>query len=130
MIDKQQTIDKIKKNVEKLGEINELYEALGSDAEKDPDAFVDNDGNPIKMRKKKKQMCESIFQKKVYADEGIEMKTNEKYYINTVKDRQFVQDPKTGKQVCTLCPKGKQCPNAHNPIELDLIPISANMSNL
>ena len=61
MLDKQATIDKIKKNVEKLAEINELYEALGSDADKDPDAFVDNEGNPIKMRKKKKQMCSNIF---------------------------------------------------------------------
>jgi hypothetical protein len=43
-----------------LNEINELIEAMGSDAEKDPDAFLDNDGNPIKMKKKKVKMCESI----------------------------------------------------------------------
>ena len=68
-----------------MGEINELYEALGSDAEKDPDAFVDNEGNPIKVRKKKKAMCESIFLKKVYAEEDIEMKSSDKYYIHTKK---------------------------------------------
>lgn len=70
MMEKQNTITKIQKNVEKLGEINELYEALGSDADKDPEAFVDAEGNPIKMRKKKAKMCESILQKKTYADEG------------------------------------------------------------
>lgn len=60
MIEKQKSIDKIKKNVEKLGDLAEIYEALGSDADNniDPEAFVDNEGNPIKTRKKKKVMCE------------------------------------------------------------------------
>jgi hypothetical protein len=66
MIDKQKQIEKTQKNVEHLGEINELYEALGSDADKDPEAFVDNDGNPMKIKKKKTKMCEHVFQKKFY----------------------------------------------------------------
>lgn len=82
------------------------------------------------MRKKKKTMCGNIFSKKLYADEGIEMKTQEKYFIKTNTERQFVQDPKTKKPHCILCPRGKECPHAHNAIELDLIPITSNMSNL
>lgn len=58
--EKVNEIAKIIKKKEKLVEVNELLEAMGSDAEKDPDAFVDNDGNPIKMRKKRVKMCESV----------------------------------------------------------------------
>jgi hypothetical protein len=130
MVEKQKSIDKIKKNVEKLGDLAEIYEALGSDADKDPEAFIDNEGNPIKTRKKKKTMCDTIFKKHMYAAEGIEMKTEGKYYIKTLNERTFVQDPETQKQHCVLCPKGRDCPHAHNPIELDLIPISSNITNL
>jgi len=70
------------KNVEKLGEIAELMEALGSDAEKDPENFVDNDGNPIKMKKKKNKMCTHIQQKKFYKEDGVDMKTKDKYYVD------------------------------------------------
>lgn len=58
------------------------------------------------------------------------MKKDDKYYIDTLKERTFVQDPATKKQHCFLCPKGKNCPHAHNPIELDLIPIQSNITNL
>lgn len=81
--DKVNNIQTITKNKEKLVEINELLDALGSDAEKDPDAMIDNDGNPIKMKKKKVKMCESIQKKKTYKEDGIEMKTKDKYYIDT-----------------------------------------------
>jgi uncharacterized protein (UPF0305 family) len=50
-------IAKITKNKEKLAEVHELLEALGSDAEKDTADLVDNDGNPIKMKKKRVKMC-------------------------------------------------------------------------
>lgn len=58
---KGKTIDDIKKRAERLGEINEVYEALGSDADNDPDNFLDSNGNPMKIRKKKKKMCNTIF---------------------------------------------------------------------
>ena len=37
-------------------------EALGSDAdmEKDADAFLDNEGNPLRVKKKKKKICEKV----------------------------------------------------------------------
>ena len=37
-------------------------EALGSDAdmEKDSEAFVDNEGNPLRVKKKKKKICEKV----------------------------------------------------------------------
>ena len=62
MMDKSKTIEKIQKNVEKLNEVKELYDALGPDADKDAEAFVDNDGNPIKYKKKITTMCENIYQ--------------------------------------------------------------------
>jgi hypothetical protein len=62
MIEKKNTIEKISKNLEKLGEIQELMEALGSDVdmEKDAEAFVDNEGNPLRVKKKKKKICEKV----------------------------------------------------------------------
>jgi hypothetical protein len=56
IIGKQTDIEKLNKRIEKLNEANELFEAMGSDADKDPEAFVDNEGNPIKMRKKRTKM--------------------------------------------------------------------------
>lgn len=51
-----------------MNELAEIYDALGSDADKemDPDVFVDAEGKPIKARKKKKTMCETIYKKKTY----------------------------------------------------------------
>lgn len=59
ILDKKNTIDIIQKNVEKLGEVAELMEALGSDAEKETD-LIDNEGNPIKIKKKRTQICEYV----------------------------------------------------------------------
>jgi hypothetical protein len=58
------------------------------------------------------------------------MKTAGKYYVQNVISRKTVQDSKTHKETCYVCPKGHNCPHAHNPIELDLIPISSNIKNL
>jgi len=46
--------------VEKLNEIQEIIEGLGSDVENPPDDLEDNDGNPIKLPKKKRTMCENV----------------------------------------------------------------------
>ena len=99
MIEKQKSIDKIKKNVEKMNELAEIYEALGSDAEKEMEneALVDSEGKPIKARKKKKTLCDNIYKKKVYADEKIEMKDKDKYFVETLKERTFVWDKETNK---------------------------------
>lgn len=123
-------IEKLQKNVEKLGEVAELYAALGSDADKDPEAFVDNDGNPMKVKQKKSKMCEHIYQKKFYEDEDIKMKTKDAYHIKTVLEKTKVMDAKTKQETCYLCPKGHNCPHAHNPIELDLIPLKTNLKQL
>jgi len=61
MLKKKDNIEKLQKRIEKLGEVNEMYEAMGSDADKDPEAFVDNEGNPLRVRKKRTKMCENIF---------------------------------------------------------------------
>lgn len=100
MIDKQENIKKIQKNVERLGEINELYEMLGSDADKDPEACIDAEGNPIKMKKRKHKMCENIYQKRYYKEDGIEMKTKDKHYIDTVIDKREKLDLKTMTITC------------------------------
>jgi hypothetical protein len=55
---------------------------LGSDVENPPDDLEDNDGNPIKLPKKKRTMCENVQKKKLYKEEGIEMKTDSKYYVD------------------------------------------------
>ena len=116
-----------------MGDVAEIYEAMGSDAEKDidPEAFVDNEGNPIRFRKKKKQMCECILKREKYADHDIQMKKEDKYFVDRNTERVLVQDPKNkNKQKQVICLRGKDCPYAHNPIELDLIPIQSNISNL
>lgn len=99
MIEKQKSIDKIKKNVEKMNELAEIYEALGSDAEKEMEneALMDNEGKPIRARKKKKSMCDNIYKRKTYADEKIEMKDKDKYFVETLKERTFVWDKETNK---------------------------------
>jgi hypothetical protein len=44
------------------------------------------------------------------------MKTESKYYIDAKIKKQITQDPKTETMKCTICPLGKNCPDAHNPI--------------
>lgn len=130
MIDKMKGIEKLQRNQEKLGEVAEMYKAVGSDAENNPDAFVDNDGNPLKIKSKKSKMCEHMFKKTFYEDEGIKMKTKDSYFIKTTINRIKVRDPKTDKEFCMACPKGASCKHAHNPIELDLIPHKSNMKQI
>lgn len=103
---------------------------LGSDADKDPEACIDAEGNPIKMKKRKHKMCENIYQKRYYKEDGIEMKTKDKHYIETVIDKREKLDLKTMTITCQVCPKGKECPHAHNSIQLDLIPMKDNIKNL
>ena len=106
----------------------------GSDAGNDPAQCIDAEGKPIIMKKRKHKMCENIYQKRYYKDEGIEMKETKKgegkHYIETVIDKREKLDLKTMKITCDVCPKGKDCPHAHNSIQLDLIPIEKSMSNL
>jgi hypothetical protein len=112
--------------------VAEMYEALGPDADKDPDAFVDNDGNPLKFKKKITTMCENIYVQKKYRPDEIPKYQNgkEKYYIDINIEKKFVQDAETNKEKCYICPRGKECPHAHNPIQLDLIPLKNNIKNL
>jgi hypothetical protein len=120
MIEKQETIKKMQKNVERMAEIAELYEVLGSDAEKDPEACIDNDGNPIKMKKKKNKMCENIYQKRTHPEKELKGKK----FIEVNHEAKKYRDPVTGRENCMVCPKGNKCPHAHNPMSLDLVAMS------
>lgn len=102
MIDKKNTIDAIKTNVEKLGQVAEMLEQLGSDADKaDAEDLIDpDDENPIKLKKKKKTMCETVQKKKYWKEDGIDMKTmkgEDKYWVDANYTRKTVMDPKTGR---------------------------------
>ena len=89
--DKQNTIKKMKKQVEKLDEDADMLEAFGSSPERSPDKGAPGER---RVKPKKTKMCPNL-------------------------------DNKGG---CSL-PSWK-CPYAHNPIELDLIPIETKMKNL
>lgn len=61
LVEKQTTIAKIQKKVEELGTIAEQLEAYGSDGgDGQNQEILDNDGNPIKMKRKKVTMCQSV----------------------------------------------------------------------
>ena len=96
MIDKQENINKIKKNVEKLNEVQEILEAMGPDADKDPNAFEDADGNKIRYKRKVTTMCDNIYVHKKYKQEEIpkykDKKTgNEKFkhYVEVNTEKKF-----------------------------------------
>ena len=57
-------------------------DALGSDAEKGNEDLVDADGNPMKLKKKKTKICEHVQRKKVYKEDGVDMATQDKYYVD------------------------------------------------
>ena len=75
-------IEGIHKKVEEYGNIWEQMEAYGSDQDQDQMDFVDNEGNPIKLKRQKKQMCEHVQKKRQYKDAGIET-IETKYYVDT-----------------------------------------------
>ena len=134
---KQDDIEKTQKNIEKLGEIAELHEAYGSDIDKEENqaAMVDSEGKPLRVKKKKTAMCEHIQKKVFYKDIGVTMagekdKADQRYYINAKYERKVTHDPKTEREVCTVCPIGKKCPRAHTAIELDLQPMAGKIKNL
>lgn len=88
MIEKKNTIDGIKTKVEQLGQVAELLDQLGSDADKaDADelaAELDED-NPLPIRKQKKTMCEYVQKKKYWKEDGIDLKTmkgEDKHYVD------------------------------------------------
>jgi hypothetical protein len=98
--DKQDTIAKMKKQVEKLDEEADLLEAMQVGGESSPERSPDKGANTMvsengrRIKPKKIKMCKNLV--------------------------------KLGK--CTLSPK--RCPYAHNPMELDLIPVETKMKNL
>lgn len=126
---KMKGIEGIHKKVEEYGNIWEQMEAYGSDQDQDQMDFVDNEGNPIKLKKQKKQMCSNVQLRKNYKDEGIET-VETKYYVDTKFQRQNVQDPKTGRIKQIVCNNGRDCKYAHNAIELDLNQLPQKIKNL
>jgi hypothetical protein len=93
IMDKQETIKKMKKNVELLDQEADDADAFASSPERSPDK--DGGENTRRIKKKKLKMCP------VFMEKG-------------------------------SCPhlKEKKCQFAHNPIELDLIPVESKMKNL
>ena len=97
--DKQNTIAKMKKQVEKLDEEADLLEAMQGGGESSADRSPEKGGgivgeNGRRIKPKKTKMCPNIAQ--------------------------------LGK--CKLSPS--RCSYAHNPIQLDLIPVETKMKNL
>jgi hypothetical protein len=88
--DKQNTIAKMKKQVEKLDEEADMMDGMSSSPERSPE----KGGFEKSFKSKKTKMCPNLLKSKV----------------------------------CNL-PTNK-CPYAHNPIELDLIPVETKMKNL
>lgn len=130
MLDKKNTVAKMQKKVEKLGELKEMMDAYGSDAENQADNFVDNDGNPINFQKPKLKMCPNIQKKRTYAEDGVDMKTENKYYVDAKISRQYMLDHATGKKKCVVCPNGKNCPHGHSAIDLDFTKLKNKIQNL
>ena len=79
---KMKGIEGISKKIEEYGNIWEQMEAYGSDQDQDQMDFVDNEGNPIKLKKQKKQMCENVQKKRQYKDANIDT-IETKYYVDT-----------------------------------------------
>ena len=133
LADKKNTVDKLAKNIEKLGEIAELQEAYGSDIDKEENAgnLVDSEGRPLRVPKKRTKMCTYCMKKTLYKEEGIQMVDPEKkYYMTTNFKSKKTIDPKTKIESVIVCPLGKKCSGAHNPIQLDLAPMSTKIKNL
>lgn len=89
--DKQNTIAKMKKQVEKLDEEADMMDAYGGSS---PDRSPEKGASSTTVKAKKVKMCPNLL--------------------------------KHGK--CTI--PGNKCPFAHNPIQLDLIPVETKMKNL
>ena len=75
-------------------------------------------------------MCENVQKKKLYKEEGIEMKTDSKYYVDRKYTKTVDLDLETQTIKCTVCKAGKNCKHAHTAIELDLAPLSSKIKNL
>ena len=136
LVDKKTTLDKLSKNIERLGEIAELQEAYGSDIDKEENAgnLVDSEGRPIRVPKKRTKMCQHVMKKVTYESVGIKMPEVKKelkedelptgdekepkkaYFMDVKYDRKVVFDPKTGRESVQVCTEGAKCRHAHNPI--------------
>ena len=78
--DKKTTLEKLSKNIERLGEIAELQDTYGSDIDKEENAgnLVDSEGNPIRVPKKRTKMCPQVFKRVTYDSVGITMAESKK----------------------------------------------------
>ena len=128
---KMSQIEKTKKNIEELQQAAELLEGLGSDIDKEENQALlqDDDGKPLRVPKMRKKMCESVQKRVPYKDVGIEMADEEKYFVDAKINRKITHDA-NGAEICTVCPKGKSCPHAHNAIQLNMYPLAGKIKNL
>lgn len=94
----------------------------------------DDDGKPLRIPKMRKKMCESVHKRVTYQDVGIEMagspeKAAEKYFVDAKINRKITHN-ENGSEICTVCPKYRKCPHAHNAIELNFTKIKDKIHNL
>lgn len=113
--DKLNTINKMKKQVEKLDEEADLMEAMGNTgvgSSPSPEKHDPNElgGGTMRVKTKKNKMCQFIIDKK--------------------KCPNIKEVPIDKNNPNSLKKKVNMCPNAHNPIELDLITSETRMKNL
>lgn len=79
-------------------------------------------------------MCESVQKRVTYKEIGIEMagspeKADEKYFVDAKINRKITHNA-NGSENCTVCPKYRTCPHAHNAIELNYTKIKDKIGNL
>lgn len=83
----------------------------------------------------RKKMCESVQKRVTYKEIGIEMagspeKADEKYFVDAKINRKMTHNVANGSSICTVCPKYRNCPHAHNAIELNYTKIKDKIGNL
>jgi hypothetical protein len=142
IVDRKNDIQKLSKQSEKLGyvweQLGPLVEEYGSLATIPKDVWaenmVDNDGNPMRLKKPKQTICPYVQQRKLYKDEGVAMKGGkggkEKYFVQSTITRKNVLDAETQIMKSVVCPNGKNCPYAHTAIELDFQGVNETMREL
>lgn len=163
-MDQKNSIDMLKKQVEKLEEIAELADAFGEEGLEDQ---LDEEGEPIKFKPRKTKMCECVIEPSAHPEgpkcifhnkpKGVWKYDREAetyaWRADTDKDKknlalQEEMSMELGSMTKTTferkkhfnCPKQSAhtanpkkhaaCPKAHNPLELELIPVTDKIANL
>lgn len=149
LADKKNTVDKLNKNIARLGDIAELYEQFGSDIDKEENTgnLTNGEGVVIKVPKKRTKMDPNVMKKVTYESIGIKMPVVKKefkedempmddapehkaYFMSLNYERKVVFDPKTGRESVQVGGDGAKGKYAQNAMQLDLVPTSTKIKNL